>query len=124
LIIVLPEYRQLDSQIKSNQGKLNRLLAKYAELTLDEPIEPDKVEPFLQKKTDWREEIEAFQEQIKALKEKRKAVLHHIKVSDLPETDQFEQLSTQSKHFIDTIKMVAYRSENGKSVTRNDLSPR
>ena len=90
---------------------MNRILAKYAALTLDDTIEPDIVEPFLQKKTVLQEEIQAFQEQIKVLKEKRKAVLHHIKVSDLPETDQFEQLSTQSKHFIDTVKMIAYRSE-------------
>ena len=32
-------------------------------------------------------------------------------MKDLPEKDQFEQLSTQSKHFIDTIKMIAYRAE-------------
>ena len=109
--VVNPEYRQLDSQIKSSQGKLNRLLARFATLTLDAPIEPEKVEPFLQKKTACQEEIEAFQEQIKTLKEQRKQVAHHIKVKDLPEKDQFEQLSTQSKHFIDTIKMIAYRAE-------------
>ena len=109
--VVNPEYRQLDSQIKSSQGKLNRLLAKFATLTLNAPIEPDKVEPFLQKKSVCQEEIEAFQAQIKGLKEKRKQVAHHIKVKDLPEEDQFKQLSTQSKHFIDTIKMIAYRAE-------------
>jgi len=109
--VVNPEYRQLGSQIKSSQGKLNRLLARFATLTLDAPIEPEKVEPFLQKKTACQEEIEAFQEQIKTLKEQRKQVAHHIKVKDLPEKDQFEQLSTQSKHFIDTIKMIAYRAE-------------
>ena len=90
--VVNPEYRQLDSQIKSNQGKLNRLLVRFATLTLDAPIEPEKVEPFLQKKTACQEEIEAFQEQIKTLKEQRKQVAHHIKVKDLPEKDQFEQL--------------------------------
>ena len=47
--VVNPEYRQLDSLIKSRQGKLNRLLSKFATLTLDAPIESDKVEPFLQK---------------------------------------------------------------------------
>jgi len=109
--VVNPQYRQLDSQIKSSQGKLNRLLARFATLTLDAPIEPEKVEPFLQKKTACQDEIEGFQEQIKTLKEQRKQVAHHIKVKDLPEKDQFEQLSTQSKHFIDTIKMIAYRAE-------------
>jgi hypothetical protein len=109
--VVNPAYRQLDSQIKSSQGKLNRLLARFATLTLDAPIEPEKVEPFLQKKTDCQEAIEAFQEQIKTFKQQRKQIPHHIKVNELPEKDQFEQLSTQSKHFIDTIKMIAYRAE-------------
>ncbi len=36
--VVNPEYRQLDSLIKSRQGTLNRLLAKFATLTLDAPI--------------------------------------------------------------------------------------
>ncbi|WP_221901807.1 putative transposase [Bathymodiolus platifrons methanotrophic gill symbiont] len=109
--VVNPEYRRLDSQIRSSQGKLNRLLARFATLTLDAPIEPDKVEPFLQKKTICQEEIEAFQVQIKTLKEKRKQTPHYLKVKDLPEEEQFQQLSTKSKHFIDTIKMIAYRAE-------------
>lgn len=109
--VINPEYRQLNSQIKSSQGKLNRQLARFATLTLDVSIEPEKVEPFLLKKTACQEEIGAFQEQIKTLKEQRKQVPRHIEVKDLPEKDQFKQLSTQSKHFIDTIKMIAYRAE-------------
>jgi hypothetical protein len=109
--VVNPEYRQLASKIKSSQGKLNRLLAKFGALTLEETIESDNVEPYLQKKTAWQEEIDGFQEQLKALKEERRKVPHHIQVKDLPEAEQFKQLSTQSKHFIDTIKMVAYRAE-------------
>ena len=105
--VVNPEYRQLDSKIKSSQGKLNRLLAKFGVLTLEETIDPDNVEPYLQKKTAWQEEIDGFQEHLKTLKEERRKLPHHVQVKDLPEADQFKQLSTQSKHFIDTIKMVA-----------------
>ena len=32
-------------------------------------------------------------------------------MKDLPEDQKFKQLSTQSKHLIDTIKMTAYRAE-------------
>jgi hypothetical protein len=109
--VVNPEYRQLASRIKSSQGKLNRLLAKFGAMTLDETIEPEKVEPYLQKKMICQEEIDGFQKQLKKLKEERKKVSHHIQVKDLPEAEQFKQLSTQSKHFIDTIKMIAYRAE-------------
>ena len=44
-------------------------------------------------------------------------------MKDLPEEDQFKQLSTQSKHFIDTIKMIAYRAETAMAnLLRETLS--
>jgi len=44
----------------------------------------------------------------------------------LPEEARFDRLSTQSKHFIDTIKMIAYRAETAmaqiirQKMTRHD----
>lgn len=108
---VNPEYRQLDGLIRSNNAKLSRLLAKFGSLNLEDTIEPTKVEPYLEKKAALQEEIEHFQKEISILKEKRKETPRHICVKDLPEDQRFEQLSTQSKHFIDTIKMIAYRAE-------------
>jgi len=49
--------------------------------------------------------------EVNELKTQRKAVKHHITIAELPEAERFKQLSTQSKHLIDTIKMVAYRAE-------------
>ena len=64
--------------------------------------------------------------QLKTLKDKRKKAPPHIQVKDLPEAEKFRQLSTQSKHFIDTIKMIAYRAETAmanllrETITRPD----
>jgi hypothetical protein len=33
-------------------------------------------------------------------------------VKSLPEEDRFTRLSTERKHFVDTIKMIAYRAES------------
>jgi len=52
-----------------------------------------------------------YQADIEKLKSDRKAFPTHISFSALPEEDQFKQLSIQSKHLIDTIKMIAYRVE-------------
>ncbi len=79
---VNPEYRQLASRIKSSQGKLNRLLAKLGAITLEETIDPDNVEPYLQKKMICQEEIDGFQEQLIKLKEERKKIAHHVQVKD------------------------------------------
>jgi hypothetical protein len=45
------------------------------------------------------------------LKQLRKKTDHHIPVKSLPEEDHFTRLRTERKHFIDTLKMIAYRAE-------------
>jgi len=80
-------------------------------LTLEEPIEPKHVEPFMRRKAALQEQIETLQHQLDVLKAERKETPHHIRVDELPEQARFRQLSTQSKHLLDTIKMIAYRAE-------------
>jgi len=80
-------------------------------MNLEGVIEPEKVEPFLKRKSELQEEIDLLQESIKTLKAKRKCTPRHIDVKDLPESERFKQLRTQGKHLIDTTKMIAYRAE-------------
>ena len=37
--------------------------------------------------------------------------LAHIEIKDLPDKDRFQRLRSEKKHFIDTIKLIAYRAE-------------
>jgi len=111
LLVVNPDYRHLDGQVRSATGKLTRRLAKFAAMTLEEPIEPKHVEPFVRHKATLQEEIETLRHELETLKARRKETPHHITVDELPEEARFRQLSTQSKHLVDTIKMVAYRAE-------------
>ncbi len=111
LRVVNPDYRRLDGQVRSATGKLTRRLAKFAAMTLEEPIEPKHVEPFIRRKAALQEEIEALQSDLDTLKVKRKETPHHVTVEELPEEARFRQLSTRSKHLVDTIKMIAYRAE-------------
>ena len=50
--------------------------------------------------------------EIDNLKNQRKETLHHITVKSLPEEERFTRLCTERKHFIDTVKMIAYRAES------------
>jgi hypothetical protein len=109
--VVNPDYRHLDGQVRSATGKLTRRLAKLAAMTLQEPIEPKHVEPFVRRKATLQEEIEILQHQLDALKAERKQTPHHVTIDELAEEARFRQLSTHSKHLIDTIKMIAYRAE-------------
>ena len=107
LPVVNPDHRRLDGQVRSGTGKLNRRLAQFGAMNMEEAIDPEPVESFLQRKADLQDEIEHLQNEIQTLKEKRKDTARHITVDELPEEERFQQLSTPSKHLIDTIKMIA-----------------
>ncbi len=124
--VVNPKYRALDGQVRSANGKLSRPLALFGALNIEQTIEPALMESFTQKKAALKEAVDALQAQLIELKANRKATDRHIAVKDLPEDQRFTQLSTHSKHFVDAIKMVAYRAETAmanflrESLTRAD----
>ena len=92
-------------------GKLNRLQAQFGALHFEGTLDDKNYTAFEQKKADLKQEIEQADAMIKTLKQARKETSRHIDVSDLPDDQKFKQLSTQSKHLIDTLKMTAYRAE-------------
>ena len=112
VLVVNPSWRQLDTQIRSKTGKRHRLTAQFGALTLSEDPTDAQVQRFQQRKGTLQEEIAAMGLEIDKLKQQRKETKHHIPVKSLPEQDRFTRLSTERKHFIDTVKMVAYRSES------------
>jgi hypothetical protein len=124
--VLNPEYRALDGQVRSANGKLSRSLALFGALNIEQAIEPARMEAFTQKKAALKDEVDALQAQLIELKANRKATDRHIAVKDLPQDQRFTQLSTHSKHFVDAIKMVAYRAETAmanflrESLTRVD----
>jgi hypothetical protein len=67
--------------------------------------------------------MEDLDRQIEQLKAQREQTPHHIPVKDLPESERFSRLLTERKHFIDTIKLIAYRAETSMaSLLRDKLS--
>jgi len=109
--VVNPQYRTISSEIRKKTTILNRTLAKFGSVNLKGEITPKKVTEYQQEKAQLQEKIAIYQADIERLKIDRKAFPTHISFSALPKEDQFKQLSIQSKHFIDTIKMIAYRAE-------------
>ena len=110
-MIVNPKYRALDSKIRSLNGKLSRKNATFGQLSLSDEIEPKKVERYQQDKAVLLEDINQLQQHIETLKGQRKQEKRHIEFKDLPEDEQFKALASDSKYLLDTIKMIAYRSE-------------
>ena len=57
------------------------------------------------------------------LKNERKENPRHLALKDLPEPERFSQLRTTKKHFVDTIKLIAYRAETALvAIVREKLS--
>ena len=75
------------------------------------------------KKAALQDEIEIQRRDLDQLKAQRQQTPHHIPVKDLPESDRFSRLLTERKHFIDTVKLIAYRAETSMAlILRDQLS--
>jgi hypothetical protein len=109
--VINPAWRQLDSQIRRQNGLLSRQLVKFAEIQLPQDLEPEQVQAYQLSKGQLQQAIENRRQEIEQLRAERKAVAKHILLKDLPEQDRFQQLRAEKKHFLDTIKLIAYRAE-------------
>ena len=109
--VVNPAWRQLDSQVRRQNGLLSRELAQFAQIQLPQDLEPREVQAYELKKGQLQQAMETRRQQIEQLKTQRQAHPKHIEIKDLPPQDRFRQLRSEKKHFIDTIKLIAYRAE-------------
>lgn len=122
-MVVNPDYRQLDSKIRSLNGKLSRCLAQFGSLNLETEIEPQHVEAFEQQKAMLLEQITTLQEEVETLKGNRSKTDKHITLAELPQEERFSKLATHTKQLIDTVKMVAYRAETAMvNILREHMS--
>jgi peptidoglycan hydrolase CwlO-like protein len=67
-------------------------------------------EAYAQRKSDLQEVITRLKKEVDELKAQRKATQEQIAYKDLPADARFDRRSTQGKHLVDTIKMIAYRA--------------
>ena len=122
-MVVNPAHRAVDGKVRKQVAILSRKVAEFGALTLEGEIETGKVEIFTQRKSDLQETIGQMQKEVAELKALRKATKRHITYNELPQEARFDRLSTQSKHLIDTIKMIAYRAETAMAhILREKMS--
>ena len=121
--VVNPQWRRLDSQVRSKTGQRHRLHAQFGATALSEGLSEDEVQTYQRRKGELQEQIQHLDVEIDELKQQRKQTDHHIPVKSLPEEERFTRLRTERKHFLDTIKMIAYRAETSLvSVLREHLA--
>jgi hypothetical protein len=122
-LVVNPAYRHIESQIKSKASILSRSLAEFGELNLKE-INSKDVSKYEEKMSELKEKIDYLEQDLKEMKTERKKIQKHIKVMELPEEEKFKVLAPTRQHFINTIKMIAYRSETSLVVVLKEIISR
>jgi len=122
--LVNPAYRQVESELKSLNGKLSRQKTLFANSTLKAENETGKkLERSIAKKAEVYQMIQELQEQIIAIKDKKKKIDRKIPFASLLEDEKFTNAINVRKQFMDNIKMIAYRAETAMyNMIKNQLS--
>jgi hypothetical protein len=124
LQVVNPDYRRLDQAVRKAQGELNRKYAELGALRMPPLVVPnEEIEAYHEKKSELDEAILQLERHTKKLKGDRKATPKHLPLDQLPEAERFTRCPQLSKHFLDTIKMIAYRAETAMAnILREKMS--
>ncbi len=123
-ILVNPQYRQMESELKSLNGKLTRQKTLFANTTLKEEGEKGKkLARSITRKAKILEEIKGLEAEITVKKDKIKQTDRKISFASLPAAEKFSNAINIRKHFLDNIKMIAYRAETAMyNMIKNKLS--
>ena len=110
-VVVNPAWRRKDQEVRRERAKLVRQQAQFGALTLPALAESEAVAAYEKQKGQMLEELQQQEKKLEQLKKERQENPRHLALKDLPEAERFQQLRTTKKHFVDTIKLIAYRAE-------------
>jgi hypothetical protein len=122
-VVVNPAWRRKDQEVRRERAIQVRLQAQFGALSLPAQAEPEAVAAYEQQKGRALEQLQRQEAKMAQLKAERKATSRHLTLKELPEAERFRQLRTSKKHFVDTIKLIAYRAETALvALAREKLS--
>jgi hypothetical protein len=119
--VVNPSHRSLSSKIKKNREKTSRLKAKlFAAIEENIATDIDRTKQVLEKQSNVQELIAQHDTAWEKLKEELKNTPKYIKIKDMAHEIRYNKLKTESKLFMNTMKMIVYRAE---TAVTNIISP-
>jgi len=104
-----PALKRKTQEVRRQRAQLLKEKAQFEALMA--PTQPEALAQFELQKGQWLERIQQRHQTLRALKAERKALPKRIPFKELPAEERFDQLRPSKKHFVDTIKLVAYRAE-------------
>ncbi len=111
-VVINPAHRRADREVKVERSKLARLRAQFGAHGMPAQPTPEEAQAFETAGGELRRKIEAQEAVLAACIARRKEVPRRLELKELSEEERFGQLCPESKHFVDTIKMIAYRAES------------
>jgi len=122
--VVNPAWRELERERRKLTSKLTNRRAKFANFELHPELgDEKKIAKWESKKAGLVEEIESFEHNIEEVKLLLKTTPRKLDWDDLPTEHKFEQLKPSRKLLMDTVKMIAYRSETAMvNIVREHLA--
>lgn len=123
-LLVNPAYRQIESELKSLNGKLSRQKTLFANTTIKAEHEKGKkLQRSIAKKAEIHQGITELEAQIIDKKNQKSKVDRKITFASLRPTEKFTNAINVRKQFMDNIKMIAYRAETAMyNMIKNQLS--
>lgn len=115
-IVVNPEYRKITHRIKKVKEKTGRMEAKFYPLV--EKINEgtiDQLPAISSKQADLMQTIKQLKEQENYLILQRQQIPARVMLKEMPQNIRYNKLKTESKLFLNIIKMICYRAETALS---------
>jgi len=112
IMVVNPEYNNINHRLKKIRGKIAR--RKAALFVLKEENAKtglDQTQKYIAAQLKLSEELQSMKEQEESLLGKRKLQPYKITIGQMPETLRYNKLKIESKHLQNIIKMICYRAE-------------
>jgi hypothetical protein len=110
-LVINPQRRSLEKQLRRERALLTREQAQLSAKACPAQASEAQVAAFEKEQGQLLAAISQRQAKVLELKNKRSTTPKKVPLKDLPPQERFTRLPTSSKHFVDTIKMIAYRAE-------------
>ena len=108
-----PDYNKLTYQIKKAREKKARLEARvYKKMEEGDQSSAEQIMKSLAKSSSLIEQINEYNDHIKALLAKRKNTPSRITIAEMPLEQRYNKLKQESKKLKNAIIMIAYRAES------------
>jgi hypothetical protein len=110
-LVVNPKRRSLENQIRQERTRLRQDQAQLTAKTCPAQASEAQVATFEKQQGQLLDSIRHREAAVVELKQQRSTTPKKVPLKELPQAERFTRLPTASKHFVDTIKMIAYRAE-------------